>query len=288
VKRIIVATTFRDFKGNENDNIQHLFLDSILKQKHSNWELAVTLYGEKNVEPTIKAKKMPAKFFNGKKNSDFRFSHSEVLLNGLSVAKGDDIILWTTCDVTLQDNFFSTLASLDYDACTSHPHFMYPSVEAFENKIKPKLVLEEGIDTIAFRGSFLKQGKVERDLHDYRFGDWGIFEHFLVAVSSLHGAKMINLWGLSNISKIVNDRKVTKDGKKYLDTSWKRNHKVFAEFLNANDLSHDFLNLIYIDSRFTPVNKLRYYRTFKSTLGPYHLKRNKLVGKFNHRLRHKA
>lgn len=236
----------------------------------------------------LKPRKCPPSFSAVKKNDDFRFSHSEVLLNGLSASKDEDVVLWTTCDVIFQENFFSMLASEDYDACTSHPHSMYSSVKDFERKAKPRQVLEEGIDTVAFRSGFLRQEKVERNLRDYKFGDWGIFEHFLVALSSLNKARMINLWSLSNISKIVNDRKVTNDGKKYLDTSWKRNYKVFAKFLDVNNLSHDFLNLIYIHSCFVPRNKVKYYSTFMTTISPYRLKRNKVVSKLNQRLRRTA
>jgi hypothetical protein len=45
--KIIVCTTFRDFTGSENDDIQRLFLSSLDFQSYKNFELVVTLFGEK-------------------------------------------------------------------------------------------------------------------------------------------------------------------------------------------------------------------------------------------------
>ena len=45
-KRIIIATTFRDFIGNDNDKIQFAFLDSIKSQSYTNYELVVTKFKE--------------------------------------------------------------------------------------------------------------------------------------------------------------------------------------------------------------------------------------------------
>lgn len=285
MKEIVVATTFRDFKGTENDNIQHLFLDSLKKQTYKNWRLAITIYAEKNVAKTIKQKEIPAIFYKGT-SGEYRFSHSEVLINGLSSAKSStDVIVWTTCDVIFEENFFSSLVKEDFDVCTSHPHYMFSSVENFQNKRQPRLIINEGIDTLAFSKSFLLKGLVKKDLSQYFFTNWGIFEHFLVAVSSVHKARMINIWGLSDISKIVNDRKVTKEGKKYLEDSWNENYKVFAQFLKAYKLNNDFLNLTYLHTRFTPLGTFKYYRRFNIQRLKFFYNNNMLIDRVKRKFR---
>lgn len=45
--KIILCTTFRDFKGTENDEIQYRFLDGIRQQTYQNYQVVTTTFGEK-------------------------------------------------------------------------------------------------------------------------------------------------------------------------------------------------------------------------------------------------
>ena len=52
--KIIVNTTFRDFTGGINDKMQINFIKSLKRQTMQDFILVVTIFGEHNVEDTIR------------------------------------------------------------------------------------------------------------------------------------------------------------------------------------------------------------------------------------------
>ena len=51
--QIIISTTFREFKEDENSKMQVAFLRSLQKQTMKNFVLVVTIFNEKNVESKV-------------------------------------------------------------------------------------------------------------------------------------------------------------------------------------------------------------------------------------------
>src|SRR5262245_3842408 len=106
-RKIVIATTFRDFVGNDNDRVQMLFLESLKNQTYKNWELAVTVFNEKNVEATLRKEEIPFTLHNSPPDGSYRYSHTDVLLNAIKSQPSNEetILLWTTADVIYEPSF---------------------------------------------------------------------------------------------------------------------------------------------------------------------------------------
>lgn len=86
--KIILCTTFRDFKGTENDEIQYRFLDGIRQQTYQNYQVVTTTFGEKKVKNIVDAYlKEKSIVKNIDIDPQYRFSLTDVVLNGIEVAE---------------------------------------------------------------------------------------------------------------------------------------------------------------------------------------------------------
>lgn len=279
--KIIICTTFRDFKGNDNDKIQELFLDSLENQDYKDFDLVVTLFGEKKVESVVRKRKLKSFFYDCDPGA-FRYCLSKVVLNAISYSKSTKeenyIILWTTCDVILDKNFLSTIISNFRKNIlgTSHPHLTYGSVTNYDNR-RPtgKIELFSGFDLIFFDKDFLFDKKIMDAINNNIFNDWGIFEHFLISLTDLsRGTKRINLFETAKIYKIENDRKLTNEPNVFLEKSHIRNSAVFRKFLITNKLSIDYFDLVFCHLRFKLTrNFLRHFIFFASDIFSFYYRR---------------
>ena len=93
-RKIIFCTTFRDFTGSENDEIQLQFLKSIQDQSYKNFELCVTIFKEKNIEKVLK--KFSFKYNTTYSSIDIWLSFTDTLLNGVKYLElGKNIFIWS-------------------------------------------------------------------------------------------------------------------------------------------------------------------------------------------------
>jgi len=265
MKKILICTTFREFNGSSNDQIQRLFLSSLKNQTYNNWELIVTTFNEKNVENTLNQLSIHNKVFYSH-NKSCRFSLTEVFENCISSIEETDknIIIWTTCDVIFDNNFFENIIkNYSKNFCgTSHPHFIFDNIKNLEINKSLKQSLYDGIDTIFFDADIFLNIKNKKLINNYRFVNWGIFEHFLVAIGNISADSMINLWGVSNINKISNDRSLNNENSGFLTESWNNNYPVFMNFLNNNGLNKKYLDLFYCHRQFKIIAKKEYFLKF--------------------------
>src|SRR4030043_1750121 len=107
MKKVIICTTFRDFIGGPNDDIQREFLRYINNQEYKNWLLVVTIYKEKNVEKEVLNRIDKSKvIFIYSKLTDCRFSLTEVFLNGINVSKyRNNVVIWVNSDILVEPDF---------------------------------------------------------------------------------------------------------------------------------------------------------------------------------------
>jgi hypothetical protein len=246
-KEIIICTTFRDFNGSKNDLIQKKFVRSLKKQTYSNWRLVVTVFSEKNVEKELKKEKIDV-IYHKKPIKKHRFSFSEVLKNGIKhLKKNKSIILWTTCDVILANNFLQEIIN-NYSprfSGTSHPHKLYKNIIKKARLHGPrKIKLDSGIDLMFFDGDlFLGKHSIQSIIGDYPNLDWGLYEHFLAGVAKKYAKTKINLFPISKISKVENDREPNNETKQWLSNSWNNNKKIVDRFIKDNQVGYDILSL---------------------------------------------
>ena len=211
MKKIIITTTFRDFKGNINDKMQIQFLKSLKRQTYQNYILVVTLFGEKNVEKTVREiLNEKACFFNSIIDEKYRYSASKVILNGIEYGKekSADILVDCSGDIILQDNFLETVVSnySEWYAGISHPNIFFDVDNNFRVINKRMGKCSRGIDVRFFDFSMLKDPIVSKILQRYMFYDWGAFEHFYAAIAMKYSKRMINIFRESKVVKFENNR----------------------------------------------------------------------------------
>lgn len=249
-KRIIITTTFRDFKGNANDRMQMLFLKSLARQTYRNYILAVTLFGEKNVEKTVrKILGEKVAFIETEIEKPYRYSLSKVILNGIGYGRehGADILLDCSGDIILQDNFLQTVAD-NYSECyagISHPNIFYDVDDSF--KVTNKRIGEccRGIDVRFFDFALLSRPDVYKILQCHTLYDWGGFEHFLTAIAMRYAQRMINVFRESKVIKFENDREASDESKQYFIKSHKRNSQALIRAAHKMKLDAERLFDLY-------------------------------------------
>jgi hypothetical protein len=275
-RRIFVCTTFRSFDGSRNDQIQRYFLESLRRQTYDNWELVVTIFREQNVEQTLHELDIPYSAIYTDPG-EFKFSLTDVLLNGIDRARdlgpNSAVLLWSTCDVVLPPAFFETIDRHFSPgiAGTSHPHVESQSLEEFESGTAlysyPHGLLSlrghtEGIDLLYFDADIFLAGGGERLVREYRFVDWGLFEHFLVGLAVLCAQRRVNLWSYGAIGKIANDREPGNETIEWLRRCWDRNYVPIKRFIDETAANEQILSLHYCHKQFALLAKPSYYRRF--------------------------
>lgn len=246
--KIIFCTTFRDFKGSANDQIQYMFLDNLKSQTYQDFILVTTTFGEKNVKNVVDEYFNERSIvFNCEMPANHRFSLTDVVLSGIKVAEElqeESIIVWCTCDILLEKTFCEKLISnFQKKVCgIVHPNIIYSSLDALNKKEGVIGQLHKGIDILFFDSSVLIEAKQE--IIDYRFYDWGVFEYFLVALSCAHSDTLINLFSVSKVKKIVNDRVITKESADYFKKCIDQNFPILGTYIKNKGLLGGVANYI--------------------------------------------
>lgn len=278
--KIIICTTFRDFKGSENDDIQRLFLRSLESQTYRNFEVVVTLFGEENVRKELNHYNFKTVCYDGDAQ-DFRYCLTQVVLNAMNhadyIRNENFIVLWTTADVVYNKDFLETIVRrVESNVIgTSHPHKIYTSIDNYKKGKDPSSnSLFSGFDLLFFDRTFISKKSTRNSLEKYIFYDWGIFEHFLIALNELtKDVKMVNIFQETQINKIENDREITKEPSKFLLKSHRRNSRVLKGFLEDNNISKSYFDLTYCHLRFRlTTQRLQHYWLFRADLLKYFLR----------------
>jgi hypothetical protein len=255
--KIYIATTFRDFNGSDNDKIQFLFLNSLLKQTYTNFELIVTTFGEKSVKKMIKKSGLNNHVIDEGKQK-YRFSLSKVILNAVDYAERKNeknfMLIWTTCDLIFESQFLEKINLLNFKnnfsaSIISHPHLIFNNIKDVELNKYHINGPNDGIDFIGF-SSKLMTTKFKKDLSQYFYADWGVFEHFLVAMAVKYSFRRFNIFEISQVKKIVNDRLANNESENYFKLSLNKNWPVFEDFLKKSNFSREYSSLAYCNLKF--------------------------------------
>ena len=232
--KVVVCTTFRDFKGTDNDRIQLMFLDSLTKQTYQNYCLVTTTFGEKKVKKVVDSKL-------GEKSividmqipPSYRFSLTDVVLNAVQISKtiGERcIVVWCTCDIQLEPSFLQVLVD-NYTSGFSgilHPNVVFSSYNDLLTNHNSMINIQGGIDLLFFDGEVLV--KAEKDIEMYRFYDWGFFEFFMASIAMVYSSKRINIYCKQKIKKVLNDRNITEETKAYFQRCVDQNAPIFKQY----------------------------------------------------------
>ena len=264
-RRIYVCTTFREFNGDANAVIQQRFLDSLEIQTYGNWELVATTFGEKNVAATLASRPFTSRVIDGGTHSNFRYSLTEVVANGIrALEETGGILLWTTADIVFSPTFLETTNAycIPGVAGLSHPHDAYESIKDYtaDNMSYPP-ALHDGIDLLFLSDDVLFDGGKEI-VERYRFTDWGVFEHFLVGVANACARTRVNLWPVERVAKINNDRTAAREDSDFFAHSLRKNWEVFDQFIADYDQNKLLRSLLFCSLCFRPIDTSSFLKHF--------------------------
>lgn len=219
--KIILCTTFREFRGNDNDKIQYLFIDGLKAQTYQDFKVVTTTFGEKKVKGVLdEAFGEKSVVRDVQLPEGYRFSLTDVILNAIDEYEkegGDAIIVWTTCDILYKPNFFQTLVEAYKPGLAGiiHPNILYKTTEDALNDVNRDVhYTGNGIDMIVCDARMLSE-KAKSDIINYRFYDWGVFEYFMMGVMLNYASVRRNFYPETSLKKIVNDRELTNETKEY-------------------------------------------------------------------------
>lgn len=255
--KIYICTTFRDFVGSDNDDIQKLFLKSIQEQTYQNYEVVVTTFGEKNVESVVRSYFPTKSRFIDVKLEKYRYSLSDVFINGVNVALGDkdSILVWSTGDVIWDKNMLEEIVNYYRPgfAGVCHPNIVSTTLDNYragKHKVYP---INRGIDFMFFDAELFRNKKTYGYLEKCRFYEWGVFEHFVAGIAGVVAKTRINVFPVSKVYKIENDRTVNNETKAYLRKCLAMNRKVLNRFVHMSKSSENLLKLDYCHYLYEPV-----------------------------------
>ena len=104
-REILIVTTFKEFDGGRDDQIQRFWLENLKEQTYQNFKLVVTNFREKNVRQAISDAGVTCDFFQSK--NDCLYSLSDMLENAIQIIKpGKHIVLYPSPDHIFDNNFF--------------------------------------------------------------------------------------------------------------------------------------------------------------------------------------
>ena len=265
--QIIISTTFREFKEDENSKMQVAFLRSLQKQTMKNFVLVVTIFNEKNVESKVKwILGDKCYFIHDDMNGKYKFSLSKTFMNAVDfgLKTNSDIILDCSSDIILQKNFLEIVWSRcdKYCAGISHPNIFYNGTDLEYGKIS------RGIDARFFSLALFRNEHIYNLLNNYPSYDYGAgIESELCCIGIKYARKCLNIFPESKVIKIENCRE-DKVGRKgvidsFMREGTRRNIPIVLQFMKSEGLKKDYRHLVEINKKYIPSKgRVKYWLFF--------------------------
>ena len=141
--RVVINTTFRDFTGDINDEMQVKFLKSLKRQTFQDYILVVTVFYEKRVETVVRSILGDrCTFVYDLCEGNYRFSLSKAFKNGIDFGMQNDadILLDCSSDVILQKNFLEIIVNRCHKLASgiSHPNIFLEFTDKGEKKTRSR------------------------------------------------------------------------------------------------------------------------------------------------------
>jgi len=265
--KIIVNTTFRDFVGDSNDDMQIQFLKSLQRQTMQDFVLVVTIFAEKNVENVVSKMLKHRCHFVYDGGGNYKFSLSKTFMNGVNygLESAADILLDCSSDIILQKNFLETVAQkckTGY-AGISHPN-IFMETDIRKRRMFVPGTIKEGIDVRFYSLDIFKDRHVHELMERYPSYDYGAgIEYMLCGIAIKYAKRRVNIFMESKVVKEVNDRGdgVAVRGKQnsFMRQGYMRNLPVVKRFFMNENIPIKYMELQHVNSMFKVTrNRLQY------------------------------
>lgn len=266
--KIIVNTTFRDFTGGINDKMQIHFIKSLKRQTMQDFILVVTIFGERNVENTVRSM-LGDKciFIYDEMKGNYKFSLSKTFMNGVDygLQNNADILLDCSSDIILQRNFLEVVAKRcgKYEAGISHPNIFMEKTKKGELAFKCGKI-SKGIDARYFSLAIFKDKHIYDLMKKFPSYDYGAgIENQICCIGIKYAKRCSNIFMESKVLKVENDRGgVSGKRNSFMREGAKRNIPTVIRFMQNEGLSNDYMHLEKINESYIPTKAYLKYKLF--------------------------
>lgn len=166
----------------------------------------------------------------------YRYSLSTVLSEGFKNAD-DSIIVYTTCDVELNQDFFRCVGRDLLDGSMLVP-FPYREINygcdqgfSFQPKSTTEIDKATGIDIFVFSIEATKRLQASRYFDRYRFLGWGMFDHLIILSCIQNKIPIMNVSGSGLTLKYHNDRLQNDETNSWMESTHKLNSLYFMRYV---------------------------------------------------------
>jgi hypothetical protein len=148
-REIVIVTTFKEFDGGRDSQIQMSWLQHLNNQTYKNFRLVVTSFREKHVKKALEASGVKYVFYQS--DSDCLYSLTEMFANARNHIKPkSQIIVFPSPDHFFDDNFFEKIIEYfdENSGGTSFPHPQYLSVNDYYDNNKYDEYLDKPVESL--------------------------------------------------------------------------------------------------------------------------------------------
>ena len=239
--KLLIATSFRPFQvSKNNDSYQLMFLNS-LKNFNCDLTICATQFDDSGVENILRESGLPYIYNNISKNNlpiGKKYSNHEIFRKGLNEfcknKNNYDFFIYSCSDILLPSNLINELSKRKNIQAVN---LIYPNTQIKNGKILNYYTFIYGIDLIIFRIDKLQARLFLEALSDWKQYDWGINEHFLLAIANLLNLPISNLVKYMDVIKFENNFSDTKEDRTWQINAWNENKIYLIDFLKRHNLS---------------------------------------------------
>jgi hypothetical protein len=239
--KLLIATSFRPFGiSNNNDVYQFMFLNS-LKNYNCDLTICATQFDDFGVENILRESGLRYIYNNISKNNlpiGKKYSNQKIFLTALQeFCKYDnnyDFFIYSCSDILLPSNLINELLKRKDILGVN---LIYPNTQIKNGKMLNYYTFIYGIDLIVFRLDKLKAKIFLEALSDWKQYDWGINEHFLLAIANLLNLPVSNLVRYMDVIKFENNFSDTQEDRTWQINAWNQNQIYLIDFLKCHNLS---------------------------------------------------
>lgn len=277
--KIIVNSTLRDFTGSINDKMQLNFLKSLKRQTMQDFILVVTIFGEHNVENTVRSiLSDKCVFIYDEMEGNYKFSLSKTFINGVDYGLKNkaDILLDCSSDIILQRNFLEVVLKRcgKHEAGISHPN-VFMEISETGNPTYSYGKISQGIDARFFSLDIFKDKHIYNLMKKYPSYDYGAgIETQLCCIGIKYAKRCSNIFMESKVLKTENDRgSGTGQVSLFMQAGRRRNIPTVMRMMKSEGMSSDYIKLDKVNKKFKPT---KHYCKYKMIFNPVGVFRRKV------------
>jgi hypothetical protein len=217
-----------------------MFLNS-LKNFNCDLTICTTQFDDSGVENILRESGLHYIYNNITKNNlpiGKKYSNHQIFLSALQefckYENNYDFFIYSCSDILLPSNLINELLKRKNILGVN---LIYPNTQFKNGKMLNYYTFIYGIDLIIFRIDKLKAKLFLEALSDWKQYDWGINEHFLLAIANFLNLPVSNLVRYMDVIKFENNFSDIKEDRTWQINAWNQNKIYLIDFLKRRNLS---------------------------------------------------